>query len=506
MGGESPLLSMQGIRKSFGRLEVLHGVDLDLEAGQVLVLAGANGAGKSTLVKILAGVYDEWEGSVELAGDSIHPRRPQEALAQGIASIHQELSLVGPMSVADNLFLGRERRGGWGGIDFRSQAELARGWLERMGLTIDVARNVEEYPIAVQQLIEIARALSVNARVLIMDEPTSALTEVETERLFELMDDLKAEGRAILFISHKMEEIYRVADRIAVLRDGSVVGTRSPLELSRDEMVERMAGRRLTQHVRSASLGEEPVLEVENVTVPNPDLPDRPWVKEVSFVVKQGEVLGLAGLAGSGASELLAGIFGRVRRARGRIKVLDQILPLGRPSMLLRNGVAYVTNDRKADGLTLPRSVIENVTLAGLPALSPYYWLRPNEELRVVRAMASDFEIQAADLAAPVSLLSGGNQQKSLLARLWLTEPKVLLLDEPTKGIDVSAKAKIHKLIDNWTRAGTAVVLVSSEFPELLSLSDRILVLHRGEITAELSRDEASAEKILAAALGGAAS
>ena len=505
MGGESPLLSMRGIRKSFGRLEVLHGVDLDLEAGQVLVLAGANGAGKTTLVKILSGVYDEWEGAVELAGESIRPRRPQEALAHGIVSIHQELSLVGPMSVADNLFLGRERRAGWGGVDFRSQAELARGWLERLGLSIDVARNVEEYPIAVQQMIEIARALSVNARVLIMDEPTSALTEVEIERLFELMDELKAEGRAILFISHKMEEIYRVAERITVLRDGSVVGTSSPSDLPRDEMVEWMAGRRLTQHVRSATLGEETVLEVESITVPNPDLPDRPWVKDVSFVVKQGEVLGLAGLAGSGASELLAGIFGRMPGARGRIEVLGQTLPLGRPSVLLRKGVAYLTNDRKADGLMLPRSVIENVTLAGLPSLSPHFWMRPKEELRVVRAMASDFEIVAPDLAAPVSVLSGGNQQKSLLARLWLTEPKVLLLDEPTRGIDVSAKAKVHKLIDIWTRAGTAVVLVSSELPELLALSDRILVLHRGESAAELGRDEASAEKILAAALGGAA-
>jgi ABC-type sugar transport system ATPase subunit len=497
---------MRGIRKSFGRLEVLHGVDVDLEAGQVLVLAGANGAGKSTLVKILAGVHDEWEGTVELAGESIHPRRPQEALKQGIASIHQELSLVGPMSVADNLFMGRERRSAWGGVDFRSQAELARGWLARLGLEIDVARNVEDYPIAVQQLIEIARALSVDARILIMDEPTSALTEVETERLFELIDELKAEGRAILFISHKMEEIYRVADRIMVLRDGSVVGTSAPSELPRDELIEWMAGRRLTQHVRSGTLGDEPVLEVESVRVPNPDLPERPWVRDVSFIVKQGEVLGLAGLAGSGASELLAGIFGRLRRARGRIKLLGEVLPLGRPSALLRRGVALLTNDRKADGLTLPRSVIENITLASLPSLSPHLLLRPKEELRVVRAMASDFEIQAPDLASPVSVLSGGNQQKSLLARLWLTEPKVLLLDEPTRGIDVAAKAKVHRLIDNWTRAGTAVVLVSSELPELLALSDRILVLHRGEVTAELDRDEASAEKILAAALGGAAS
>jgi ABC-type sugar transport system ATPase subunit len=497
---------MRGIRKSFGRLEVLHGVDIDLEAGVVLVLAGANGAGKSTLVKILAGVFDDWGGTIELAGTPIHPRRPQEALAHGIASIHQELSLVGPMSVSDNVFLGRERRVGWGGVDFRSQAELARGWLERLGLEIDVARAIEDYPIAVQQLVEIARALSVDARILIMDEPTSALTEVETERLFVLIDELKAEGRAILFISHKMEEIYRVADRITVLRDGSVVGTSVPSELPRDELVEWMAGRRLTEHVRSANLGDEPVFEVEGVSVPNPDLPGRPWVKDASFVVKQGEVLGLAGLTGSGASELLAGVFGRLRHARGRIKLSGEILPLGRPSALLRKGVALLTNDRKSDGLTLPRSVIENITLASLPSLSPHLWLRPKEELKVVRAMASDFEIQAPDLASPISVLSGGNQQKSLLARLWLTEPRVLLLDEPTRGVDVAAKAKVHRLIDNWTRAGTAVVLVSSELPELLALSDRILVLHRGEITAELDRDKASAEKILAAALGGAAS
>jgi ABC-type sugar transport system ATPase subunit len=369
-----------------------------------------------------------------------------------------------------------------------------------------VDRPVEDYPIATQQLIEIARALSMDARILIMDEPTSALTEVETERLFHLIDELKTEGRAILFISHKMEEIYRVADRISVLRDGNFVGTGLPTELSQDELVEWMAGRRLTEHTRATALGEEAMLSVENLTVPNPSLPDKPWVNDVSFVVKQGEVVGLAGLAGSGASEVLGAVFGRLPRLGGRITVRGEPLPPRRPAESLKKRVAFLTNDRKADGLTLPRSVIENVTLASLPRFSPQMWLRPKKERAAVRDLAGEFEIQAPDLFAPVSVLSGGNQQKSLLARLWLTEPEVVLLDEPTRGIDVAAKAKVHRLIDSWTQCGTSVVLVSSELPELLALSDRILVLHRGTIQAAFNRGQATAERVIAAALGGAAS
>lgn len=506
MDGPVPLLAIRGVRKSFGRLEVLHGVDMELEAGKVLVLAGANGAGKSTLVKILAGVYSDWEGSLEIGGLPIRSQNPQEATAHGIACIHQELSLVGPMSVADNLFLGRERCRFWGGVDYRSQEALARKLLGRLSLDVDVLRSVEHYPLAVQQLIEIARALSLDARVLVMDEPTSALTEVETRRLFELIDELKREGRAVLFISHKLEEIYRVADRIAVLRDGDLVAACRRSDLPPDELVERMAGRRLTAHVRSATFDDEAMLTVEALTVPRPSLPGHPAVQDVSFVVKRGEVLGLAGLAGSGASEVLGGIFGRFPDAGGRITVSGTPMPLNRPAAALCRGVALLTRDRKADGLTLPRSVIENVTLASLPRFSPFHWLLPGKETKAVRDIAGRLELQAPDLAAPVSVLSGGNQQKSLLARLWLTEPKVMLLDEPTRGIDVAAKAKIHALIDQWTRAGTAVVLASSELPELLALSDRVLVLHRGRIRAEFSRDNATAGRVLAAALGSVAS
>jgi ABC-type sugar transport system ATPase subunit len=497
---------MRGIGKRFGRLEVLHEVALDLEAGQVLVLAGANGAGKSTLVKILAGVYDDWEGTIELDGRSIRPRRPQEATSLGIACIHQELSLVGPMTVVDNLFLGRERCHRWGPIDFRRQDGLAREWLERLGLDVDVHGRVEDLPIAVQQSIEIAKALSMDARIIIMDEPTSALTEVETERLFEWIDRLKQDGHAVLFISHKMEEIYRVADRIAVLRDGRLVGTRPPSDLSQDDLVEWMAGRRLTEHTLSPSYSEKPRLTVKSLTVANPALPDRPWARDVSFVVNEGEVLGLAGLAGSGASEVLGAIFGRLLRAGGRVEIEGEPVPSGRPASSLKKGLALLTNDRKAEGLTLSRSVTENITLASLARFSPSFWLQPTKEKSAVQGASKELEIQAPDLDAPVSTLSGGNQQKTLLARLWLTEPKVLLLDEPTRGIDVAAKAKVHRLIDDWTREGMAVVLISSELPELLSLSDRILVLHRGVVQAEFRREEATAEKVIAAALGGAAS
>jgi len=503
MADDAALLEMRGIRKSFGRLEVLRGVDVELDGGEVLILAGANGAGKTTLVKILAGVHSDWEGEIRIAGRSVRPLRPQEAVRHGVASIHQELSLVGPMRVADNFFLGRERRRSWGGIDYRSQAAEAHRWLERLGLDLDVDRPVEEYPIAVQQLIEIGRALSLNARILVMDEPTSALTEVETERLFELIDEFKGEGRGILFISHKMEEIYQVADRISVLRDGRLVGTRSPNELPGEELVEWMAGRRPAPHKREMIAVEEPMLAVDGLTVPDPTHPDRPRVSDVSFVVNRGEVLGLAGLAGSGASEVLGGIFGRFPQARGRVILAGRILPLAKPAASLRAGMAFLTNDRKADGLVMPRSVIENITLASLARFSPFCWLLSGKEADAVGGLAGELDIEAPEPAAPVSTLSGGNQQKTLLARLWLTGPRLLLLDEPTRGIDVATKAKIHRLIDTWTDEGTAVVLTSSELPELLALSDRILVLHRGRIQAELTREEASAEKVLTAALGG---
>ncbi|HSD27187.1 MAG TPA: sugar ABC transporter ATP-binding protein [Vicinamibacteria bacterium] len=501
----APLLTLRRIRKRFGRLEVLHGVDLDLLAGEVLVLAGANGAGKSTLVKILAGVYDDWEGEMTLDGRSVRPRSPHEAAALGVSCIHQELALVGPMSVTDNLFLGRERCRPWGGVDARAQARMALGWLDRLGLDVDVSRPVEELPIALQQSIEIARALSMDARVLVMDEPTSALSEMETRHLFERVEQLKREGHSVLFISHKMEEIYRIADRIAVLRDGLLVGTRPALELGRDQIVEWMAGRSLQPHVRAASVPKAPRLSVEGLTVANPARPDRPWARDVSFEVRRGEVLGLVGLAGSGASEILGATFGRIRARQGRVRVDGALVPPGRPAAALRRGLAFLTSDRKAEGLTPPRSVVENVTLATLPRFSPLGWLRPGREEETVRVLARELELQAPSLQAAVDTLSGGNQQKALLARLWLTEPKVLLLDEPTRGVDVAAKARIHRLIDEWTEAGCAIALTSSELPELLALADRVLVLHRGEVQVELGKHESTAERVIAAALGGAA-
>lgn len=500
-----PLLTLRGIRKRFGRLEVLHGIDLDLVAGEVLVLAGANGAGKSTLVKILAGAYHDWEGTIELAGRRVRPRSPHEAATLGVSTIHQELALVGPMSVTDNLFLGRERCRAWGGVDGRAQAVMARRWLDRLGLEVDVARPVEELPIALQQSIEVARALSMESRVLVMDEPTSALSEMETRHLFERIEQLKREGHVVLFISHKMEEIYRIADRIAVLRDGQLVGVRPASELGCDELVEWMAGRSVEKHVRSASAGGAPRLAVEGLTVEDPARPDRRWARDVSFEVRRGEVLGLAGLAGSGASEVLGAVFGRLHR-RGRVLVDGELVPPGRPAAALRRGLAFLSSDRKAEGLTPSRSVVENVTLASLPRFSPLGWLRPGREEAAVAGLARELELQAPSLRSTIDTLSGGNQQKALLARLWLTEPKVLLLDEPTRGVDVASKARIHRLIDEWSLAGCAVALTSSELPELLSLADRVLVLHRGEVRADLGRHEASAERVIAAALGGTAS
>jgi ABC-type sugar transport system ATPase subunit len=494
---------MWGITKRFGRVTVLHEVRFDVQGGETHVLAGENGAGKSTLIKILAGIHTDFDGQIEIAGRPARPRTPLEANALGIAVIHQELSLIGPMSVADNIFLGRTPvRAGL--VRDGEQREQARYWTRQLGLDLDVRQPVEHFPVPVQQLIEIAKALSQKARVIVMDEPTSALNAPEAAKLFSLIDSLKQRGCAIVYITHKMEEIQRIADRITVLRDGRYIGTAPAEQLPAQKLIQWMVGRDMGEQFprRPTRLGRER-LRLEQFTVFPKGFSAKPAVEGVSLTVHAGEILGLGGLQGSGASELFLGLFGAYGSAARGTALLDgREVRFTSPRQAIGSGVALLTNDRKATGLVLSLSIIANATLAGLPALSPLGWRRPAREREAALRVTAPMQLRAASPDLEVGALSGGNQQKVALAKWLQTQPRLLLLDEPTRGIDVAAKREIYQLMDQWTAQGIAILLITSEMPELLTLSDRIVVLHRGRLTAHLTRSEATPEAILAAAMG----
>jgi ABC-type sugar transport system ATPase subunit len=496
---------MQGIRKAFGPVEVLHGVDFEVVPGEVHVLAGENGAGKSTLIKILSGVYDDFSGRVLLGGRERRFTRPKDAAGAGVATIHQELSLVPTMSISDNLFLGREKRGSLGLIDFGTQRSEAVRILKETELEYSPLQEVGELPISSQQILEIARALARDASLVIFDEPTSALNEHETELLFQRIRELRRLGRGIVYITHKMEEIYRLADRITVLRDGERVGTAVASELAPERLVEWMVGRDI-----SSGGGAHPApfpesaLAVHDLRVSHSKIGTLSVVDGVSFVLRRGEILGLAGLQGSGATEVLHGLFGALgRRATGRVHLDGEPFPFRTPRDSVAQGLMLLTNDRKALGLAPDQSVTHSMSLAGLSRFSNLLgWLRADEEAEAVQGLARGLGVSAPSLQAPVRTLSGGNQQKVYLARCLMPEPRVLLLDEPTRGIDVGAKAEIHELIREWVGQGISILLITSEMDELLSLSHRVLVMHRGRITAEFTRETASKDAVMAAAMG----
>jgi ribose transport system ATP-binding protein len=477
---------MKGIRKAFAGTAALDDVSFELVPGEVHVLAGENGAGKSTLMKILAGVFSADAGEIHLGGNTV-------------SVIHQEISLIEPMSVADNIFLGRELGGVW--VDRERQRERAEKLCAQLGIPVDVTESVENYPLSIKQL-EIAKALAFDARILVMDEPTSALGARETERLFELIAELKGRGCGIIYISHRMEDIYRLADRITVLRDGRLVGTAAAKDLPESELIRWMIGRELESQFpeRKPSLG--PVrLEVQGFSVAGAR---GPKVKEVSFSVRAGEIVGLAGLQGCGASELFGGLFGAYGpAASGKAFVDGESFAVRSPKHSMKQGLAYLTAERKTTGLVLGMGIRENITLASLPSVSPYGWLRPRAETEATQRQSRAFSIRAASAELPVGRLSGGNQQKVALAKWAETEPKVLLLDEPTRGVDVGAKHEIYELMNRWSAEGLAILMATTDMAELLGMSDRILVLHRGTVTAEFSRSEATPDNILSAAMGG---
>ncbi len=502
MGGK-PLLRMSGIGKSFGSVRVLHGVDFELNAGEVHILAGENGAGKSTLIKVLAGVYRNWRGRVELDGRRVSFTEPQQARRAGIAVIYQEISLVGALPVVDNLFLGRERTKCAGLLDREAQREAARALLAGLELDIDIERPAASYPIPVQQMVEIAKALLLDARVIVMDEPTSTLTRPEAEKLFEMIGRLKGRGCGIIYISHKMDEIYRLADRITVLRDGALVGTRAAAELAGKEFVRWMVGREITSQFppRRPESGPE-ILRVGNLTLRDKSNSRHKLVDNCSFKLRRGEILGVAGLQGSGNSELLHALFGSFGgRVSGEVRLEGKPFGVRSPAHAIASGMALLTNDRQATGCVTCMGVRANITLAALRKFSPGLWLDGAAERRAAEAGAEQLSLRAASMEMPVENLSGGNQQKVILAKWLETMPRVFLLDEPTRGVDVGVKQEIYSLMNRWTAGGMSIVLITSEMPELLAMSDRIIVMSSGRITARFGRGEATQEKILAAAM-----
>ncbi len=499
----SVLLQMRAIRKAFAGVQAVRDVSFEVRAGEIHGLVGENGAGKSTLMRILSGAVSPDAGEIVLRGKPLRFASPQAAQAAGIAMIHQELSLVPTTSVAANILLGHEPRTPLRLLRLAEMNGEADRLMQELDTPVDVHRRVEEFSIAVQQMIEVAKALSHRATLIIMDEPTSALAEAEVEKLFGIIRALRDRGVAIVYISHKMDEIYELCERVTVLRDGEHVGTGGISEVPRDQLIQWMVGRKIEQLFpqHQATPGEE-VLRAEGITLVADDGTGRKLVDDVSLSLRSGEIVGLAGLRGSGASELMGCIFGQFgTRPRGRVAVRGREMRPSSPLHAIRAGVAMLTNDRKATGLILPMSVLHNLTLASLEAVAPGGILRRARELALATPLVASLAIRAASVDAEVNSLSGGNQQKVALAKWLMTGPEALLLDEPTRGIDVGAKTEVYQLMNRLVQEGKGILLITSELPELLAMSDRILVMHRGRVSAELSRAEATQERVMAAAM-----
>jgi ribose transport system ATP-binding protein len=494
------LFELSRVSKWFGATRALGDVDFDVRAGEVHVLAGENGAGKSTLIKILSGVYSDFDGTLSVAGVPQRFRTPADAVRAGLATIHQELSLIGAMSVTDNLLLGRAGRF-YDWIDRRERGEAARAMLAALSIEVDPDAAVESLPLGTRQLIEIARALALDARVIVMDEPTSALGESECERLFERIGALLERGAGIVYISHRIEEIYRLAHRITVLRDGARVCTEQAAALPRAELIRAMTGAELAERgARRSSTRGERLLRVEGLCVHD----QRVMVQDVSFTLQRGEVLGVAGLEGSGASELLHGAFGSVARSAGSVRIEADTLVASSPSHAIENGLILLGSDR-ASSVVRELGVAANLVLSSLRDCSRFGWFDRARELATARELIARLSIATASPFTPAGALSGGNQQKVAFGRCLLARPRVLLLDDPTRGIDVGAKAQVYTLIDELAGSGLGIVLRSSELDELRLLCDRVLVMFRGSIALELAGGDFSRERVLHAAMGGTA-
>jgi ABC-type sugar transport system ATPase subunit len=494
-----PLISFEKITKRFPGVVALDAVSLDFQAGRLHAIVGENGAGKSTLVKCLSGVITDYEGQLALRGRPIRFRGTAEAEQAGVSIIHQELNLVEQLSSAANIFLGREKRNRLGLIDDRAMQRASAALLEQLECRVDPGGLVRHLRVGDQQLVEIAKALSLDSDVLIMDEPTSALAQAEVLRLFRVIQRLRSRGVTVLYISHKLDEVFRLADHITVMRDGRVVGTFRREETNPREVTHWMVGR----EIEETNLGDprtvgEVVLELRRLSLPWPGHARKWRLQDISFTLRRGEILGVAGLMGAGRTELLECLFGSSPDApRGEILVDGRAVTFRHPSQAMRAGVALVTEDRKRLGLFANLNVGRNVTICTLKKVAQWGLVRFRRERAVAERSVEQLGVRTAGIDVPITTLSGGNQQKSIIGRWLLTEPKVLLLDDPTRGVDVGAKAELYRLMDKLCRQGLGIIFTSSELPELLTVCDRILVLCEGCITGELNRDEATEERIM---------
>jgi inositol transport system ATP-binding protein len=500
------VLEMRDITKSFPGVKALDKVNLKVRAGTVHVLCGENGAGKSTLMKILSGEYRIDSGEIYFKGKRLDHQDTQAALEMGISMIHQELSPVLEMTIAENIFLGREPSPGGHHtrsplnlfVDFQQMYADTQKLLDRLGLKYRPQQKMSELSIAGMQLVEITKALSRGASLIIMDEPTSAISDAEVAMLFNQISDLKAHGVAIIYISHKMDEIFQIADDITIIRDGQYVDSNEASQYDENKLISLMVGRTISSIFpkEEVAIGET-VLEVKNIT--------RHGVfNNVSFSVRRGEILGLAGLIGAGRTEVIRSIFGLDPLDEGQICLEGVPLKLAQPADAIRHGIAMVSEDRKAEGLVLCRSVQENISLANLQKFAPGLLLDSKQEREAAQKMQSLLQIKTASLQTTAGNLSGGNQQKIVIAKWLLGDLKVLILDEPTRGVDVGAKSEIHRLMTQFAKQGLAIIMISSELPEILGMSDRVIVMHEGKVTGELSRKDASQESIMTFATGGA--
>ncbi len=493
----APLLAVAGIEKSFPGVRALSNVSFKVAPGEVHALLGENGAGKSTLIKIISGVYQPDAGSIHVDGRPVRFERPDDARRAGIATIYQELLLFRDLTVAENIFMGHAPRRRGGRLDWKAMAAKTEALLASLEIR-DLAPSaiVGSLSVGNRQRVEILRALSQDARLLIMDEPTAALTEYDVTRLFDIVRRLKSRGVCIIYISHRMDEIFQLADRVTVLRDGVQAGSRRVAETSSPELVQMMVGRKIESLFPkvAAALGE-PVLELR-------DLVRRPMTRSVGLTVRAGEIVGLAGLVGSGRSELAQTIFGVTPAESGQILLSGEPVEIRSPGRARALGVAYVPEDRGTQGLVRPMNVRENFSLACLTKVARFGFIDHAAETRLAKAGVARFGVKASSLDQVVGRLSGGNQQKIVLGKWLANQPKLLILDEPTRGIDVGAKAEIHRLMSELAAQGLAILMISSELPEVLGMSDRVLVMREGRLVAEFTAAEASPEAVGAAMMG----
>lgn len=493
------LLELRHIQKGFSGIPVLKNVSLDIEPGEVHVLLGENGAGKSTLIKIMTGAYSKDEGEIYWENQKIEIQSPVDAMNLGIATIYQELNLIPQLSVYENIFLGREIRKGppFRFLDHQEMKRKAKEYLQRLGQDIPVEELVCNLGIGKQQLVEIAKAFTINAKMIILDEPTSSLSASEAAQLLETIMELRKQGIAIVYISHRLEELKQIGDRITILRDGAKIATLPVKETSTDEMIQYMVGRNLDQKYpkEQFQLGAEG-FRVEGICLQGSE-------KEVSFAAYQGQILGIAGLVGAGRTEIARGIFGVDPVKSGKVYVEGKEVRIQSPQDAIAAGLAFITEDRKAEGLILDQTLEFNMTIASLKNFRKGSLLQLEQLTQIAKEYITELQVKPGDVQKHARKLSGGNQQKVVIAKWLSTHAKVFIFDEPTRGIDVGAKVEVYRLLNTLVRNGAIVIVISSELPEILGICDRILVMHEGQITADILRDHATQEGIMKAATGG---